>query len=225
MEVKIFKTNYANTKGEDNKLPNYEKAVKEFFSDIERVTMYNNRQFAIKKFLATTELNEDELLEHLTKHQPCPQNQVILGALYLERGKRHNCVQELKKASESNNPHAQYLLGYCYGEGIGTSQDKETAVHLYQQAVNQRIPAAYYCLGFHYANGSGVKIDKLKTFNLFRKAVERGHLRALFSLAYTHLYGIGTSCDMHKTIYWLKKSSENEARDNVAYNYLTSIFA
>ncbi|CAG8508783.1 756_t:CDS:1 [Ambispora leptoticha] len=222
MEKKISDTNYAHTEDENDKPPNYAKATKEFFSDIEKVTMYNNRQFAIKKFLATIESSEDQLLEYLTKHQQHPENQVILGALYLEMGKRIECVQELKKATELNNPHAQYLLGYCYGEGVGTLQDKETAVYWYQQAVNQRIPAAYYSLAYHYANGSGVKLDKLKTFYLFRKAMENGHLRALFSLAYTHLYSIGTSRDMHRTIYWLKKSKE--AGDNIAYNYLTAIF-
>ncbi|CAG8467493.1 627_t:CDS:1 [Ambispora gerdemannii] len=210
-----------NENNEKTNFPNYEKAVNEFLSDIEiQLISSKNTLFTIKRFLAATNSNEPEMIKYLINHnyQP-PQNQVILGVFYLKKNKKRKSFEEFKKAAESNNPHGQYLLGYCYSEGIGVL-DKEAAVYWKQQAAKQRVPSACYYLACHYHYGHGIKKSELNYYYLLHKAAERGHLRATLELANAYNRGFGTLRDKHKSLYWLSKV----ANDFVAVNYMYAIF-
>ncbi|CAG8624036.1 4631_t:CDS:2, partial [Ambispora leptoticha] len=160
-------------------------AVKEFLSDIE-IQLINNKNtlFTIKRFLAATNSNEPEM------------------------NKRLKSFEEFMKAAQSNNPHGQYLLGYCYGEGIGVFEDKKSAVYWKQQAAKQRVPSACYYLACHYHCGRGIKKNALNYYCLLQKAAERGHLRATLELANAYNRGFGTSKDKHKSMYWLSKVAD-----------------
>ncbi|CAG8638465.1 4272_t:CDS:1 [Ambispora leptoticha] len=207
---------------EDKIFPNYEKAVEEFFSEIDHGMKHDRWETYITNFLRTTESIRSEMIEYLTHHQQ-PQNQVLLGVFYLQESQRQQAFQEFKKAAESNNSYGQYFLGYCYSRGIGTSEDSTMAVYWQRQAVNQRNPAAYFALALCYDNGIGVKKDQKKSYVLYCKAMENGYLGSFAALAYAYDRGMGVQLDMHKTIYWLRKSKE--AGNTFAHVYIEAKFS
>ncbi|CAG8583328.1 11410_t:CDS:1 [Ambispora gerdemannii] len=207
----------------ENKIfPNYEKAVEEFFSDLDHGMKYDRWETYIRTFLETIESQSHEMIKYLTYHQH-PQNQIILGVFYLQDShKRQQAFQEFKKAAESNNSYGQYFLGYCYKHGIGTTDDSALAVYWLRQAVNQRNSVAYFALALHYEGGIGIKKDQKKSYTLYCKAMENGYLGALAALAYAYDRGIGVQLDTHKTIYWLRKSKK--AGNAFAHVYIEAKF-
>ncbi|CAG8608524.1 11107_t:CDS:2 [Ambispora gerdemannii] len=180
----------------NKKILNYEKAVKVFFTDIEKGDLYDNTEYVIK-FLKTTGSEESEMIEYLSKHRNS-QTQVILGAIYLKVDEARNAFQEFEKAALMNNPHGQYFLGHCYEIGIGTYENDETAVYWKRKAANQGIPAAF----------------------------ESGYNSASFELAITHHEGSGTFHDIHEAIYWYRKSIKAGELDAYDYleNLFTQIY-
>ncbi|CAG8590409.1 7454_t:CDS:1 [Ambispora leptoticha] len=203
----------------NKKIPNYEKAVKDFFTNIETGDLYDYTDYVLN-FLKTTDSKESKMIEYLSSH--CnSQNQVILGAIYLEMDEAKKAFQEFKKAAEMNNPHGQYFLGHCYEIGIGIAEDDETSVYWKKKAANQGIPAACYFLGYHYEQGEGVRVNKRTAFILFRKAFESGYSAASLELAMTYDEGAGTLQNTHKAIYWYRKSIKDG--DVNAYDYLRDL--
>lgn len=66
-----------------------------------------------------------------------PEAQVLMGNFYLGRGNDGDSQQAVdwyRKAAENGNERAQYLLGYCYENGIGVSKDADMAKQWYKEA-------------------------------------------------------------------------------------------
>ncbi|CAG8554792.1 6787_t:CDS:1 [Ambispora gerdemannii] len=220
-------TNNIKEKNAIHEFPNYENAVKAFFSDIEmQKRTYNNTGEAINKFLKTTRSDAPEMIEYLTANHQNPQNHVILGAIYMYKvlcNRRPKSFDEYRKAAECNDPHGQYLLGCYYVAGIGTNQSSEMAVYWQRQAANQRIPSAHFALGYHYQYGYGVKKNLLNFYYYLQKAAESGHIRAMRKLANAHNCGAGTLQDNHKAIYWATKYKK-AASDDYANTFMKNLF-
>ncbi|CAG8573415.1 3506_t:CDS:1 [Ambispora leptoticha] len=200
-----------------NIFPNYEKAVKELLTDLETETFFIDMHLVIRKFLQTTNSHKSEMIEYLSTCQH-PQNQVILGALYLEGGEKEKSLQIFKKAAELNDPFAQHMLGDYYSS---KSYNPDAAFYWRQRAASQRFPPSYFTLARHYRYGKGVKMNKVNSFQLSLKAIDGGYLGASMDLALAHLYGVGTIRDMHKAIYYLLRMSNI---NNFTYGIIENIF-
>ncbi|MFA5925088.1 MAG: tetratricopeptide repeat protein [Methylococcaceae bacterium] len=74
----------------------------------------------------------------------------------------------LKKAAEQNHAGANYWLGVCYQDGIGTQQNDELAFESFKIAAEQGYPEAYYSLAVYYLDGKGVKQSNARAFELYR---------------------------------------------------------
>ncbi|KAL3880340.1 hypothetical protein ACJMK2_032588 [Sinanodonta woodiana] len=100
--------------------------------------------------------------------------QTYLGVYYTEKGSKEDmkiAVEYFKKASEKNDPEAQYSLGLCYEEGWGVEPDECKAAQLYSQAAQSGHDGAMYNLGIFQQYGlGGLPEDLVSAKELFKKA-------------------------------------------------------
>ena len=90
-------------------------------------------------------------------------------------------------------------LGYCYGNGIGTSIDKQKAFELYQEAANLGNTSGINNLGDCYYSGIGIGMDEQKAFELYQKAANLGLIAAQNNLDF-----MDEIKDANQVIYWYK---------------------
>ena len=76
-------------------------------------------------------------------------------------------------AAEAGNAMAQYLLGECYYNGQGITQNYVEAVKWYRKAAEQGHGAAQLQLGMCYDYGRGVIIDHAEAFKWYEKATKQ----------------------------------------------------
>jgi len=113
------------------------------------------------------------------------------------RVKQRNLVKavDFRSAAGAGDVHAQYELGYCYENGLGTVADASQAVIWYEKAAKQKYPPAQHSLGNMYASGRGVKEDASKAVELYKLAITAGYAPALYSLGSMHKLGTGVNRD------------------------------
>ena len=90
--------------------------------------------------------------------QSSPDHLVCSNNPYLEK---YNCsVDEVEQAAEQGESDAQYTLGYMYYYGIGTVQDRATAILWIEKAANQGQAEAKEALALlGQARAQGTKVD------------------------------------------------------------------
>ncbi len=81
----------------------------------------------------------------------------------------------LKKAAEQGHAEAQYLLGKCYFNGQGVTEDRIEAGKWTRKAAEQGYVDAQYLLGECYSLGKGVTKDLTEATKWYRKAAEQGN--------------------------------------------------
>ncbi len=124
-----------------------------------------------------------------------------------------------RAAAESNDPSAQYLLGYKLEIGEGAKSDPLGAREWYSRAALQGEPRALYRLGLMYHTGSGGDIDMAAAARLYRAAAERNHRTAQSATGYFYALGEGTERDDVQAFLWLSlaaRAGDAAAADNLA---------
>ncbi|CAI2164472.1 8382_t:CDS:2 [Funneliformis geosporum] len=129
-----------------------------------------------------------------------------------------------KRSAEQECLNAQFELGFCYDEGIGTEINKLKAFELYKMAADKENNTAQCNLGYFYENsedvhyylgnfymlGMGVEKDEAIAFEYYKKSAEKGYSIAQYKLGYLYECGIYTEIDLEKATYWYNKAIENE---------------
>ncbi|CAB4390485.1 unnamed protein product [Rhizophagus irregularis] len=135
-------------------------------------------------------------------------------------------LYEYGEAAVKGYVDAQYQLGYCYYEGIGTEIDKANAFEYYKIAAENGNNYAQNSLGFLYGNGEGTKKNLEKAFYWYNKAAENGNRVAQYSLGECYELGNGVKKDEIKAFEYNKKSAENghiSAKFQLGYYYVNGI--
>lgn len=122
-------------------------------------------------------------------------------ALY-EAGDYEGAVPILKEAAEQGNKFAQFFLGLCFKQGLGTAQNYEEAAGWLQAAAEQGIMGAQYELVFLYFDGNGVSQDMEKAMQWFRLAAEQGHPDAMRAMSICYRSGCGVPMDQAEADRW-----------------------
>lgn len=132
------------------------------------------------------------------------------------QGSKEEVVKEaiglLKKIAERGHPDAQYFLGDCYANGIGTAknkQDFDRAYPLFVLAAKHGHSEAAYRAGTCYEKGWGTRRDQSKALNFYRKAASQSHAGAMYRLATAELNGeLNLKRSAREGVKWLKRSAE-----------------
>lgn len=112
---------------------------------------------------------------------------------------------------------AYYCLAYMYGEGLGTSEDDETAntimTVLSEWEESNYSKWANNYLGHQYYDGEGTVVNRVKAYEKFISAARDGVPYAMFKTAELYHYGEGISKDLEKAKHWYKKAAENDINE------------
>lgn len=118
----------------------------------------------------------------------------------------------LRRVAERGHMDAQYFLGDCYANGIGTSKSKpdyDRAYPLFVLAAKHGHSDAAYRAGMSYEKGWGCRRDSSKAVQFYRKAASMSHPGALYRLGTAELNGdLGLKKSAREGVKWLKRSSE-----------------
>lgn len=132
----------------------------------------------------------------------------------------------LKKAAEQNHTEANYWLGQCYLNGIGTAQNDESAFERFWKAAEQEIAESQYSLACCYFEGKGIKQNDELGLQWCKKAAERGIATAQYRLAQCYFDGDYVEQNNELALSWLKKSAEkhySKAQSRLADCYAQGI--
>ncbi|CAI2173636.1 5372_t:CDS:1 [Funneliformis geosporum] len=140
-----------------------------------------------------------------------------------------------KKSAENGLVDANFYLGYCYLNGIGTEINKEIGYKLYNEATgkgdisvqNNELDKvnywyhqaaendnkfAFYKLGEIYELGKGVSKNLVRAFEFYKKSANQGCLEALYKVAYYYDNGIVIEVDKEKALELYKIAAEEGSK-------------
>lgn len=106
----------------------------------------------------------------------------------------------LHASAKNGNAQAQYEVGMCNLNGIGTDQNSNVAVKFFELAANQGLGKAQYQLGKCLSEGKGAAKNDVRAAALFRSAAGQGIPEASYE------YGLccrdGRGCSVNKVEAW-----------------------
>ncbi|RHZ54981.1 hypothetical protein Glove_421g2 [Diversispora epigaea] len=132
------------------------------------------------------------------------------------------------KSAEEGNGDAQFYLGKCYMQGIGTTKDEENAFQWYLRSAEGGNSYGQQKLGYFYQNGIGTTKDEKKAFQWYLKSAEGGNHMGQNNLGHCYGKGIGTTKDEEKAFKWYLKSAEGGnhlGQSNIGWCYREGIGA
>lgn len=118
------------------------------------------------------------------------------------------------------NPLAQYCLGVCYKDGLGTNQNLKQALPFLIASGEKGNKDAQYLLGLEAQQRGNLK----KAFELFQKSAEQGNADAQNNLGFFYQKGMGIPVDLDKAIHFYKLAGDQgniTALSNLGFVYET----
>ncbi|MDO4987630.1 MAG: tetratricopeptide repeat protein [Synergistes sp.] len=115
--------------------------------------------------------------------------------------------------------HAQYLLGVCYYNGIGTTVDYDNAMLWLRKSAEMGNIRAASLLGEMYLRGTGTSQNYDVAVKYLKEAAERDDIIAVKNMAYCYSNGYGVGKSNEKAYAYMKKASQlgdEEAQQYVA---------
>ena len=130
----------------------------------------------------------------MTCQEPTAEELYRQGVAY-ERGyedPRNICraVECYQAAAVQGHAPAQAALAKCKLHGIGTSRDRDGALHILRRLTEQGYGPAISGLAECYYYGMGVPRDFAQAEKLYLQAADRGYLDALNTLGFVYMHGM-----------------------------------
>ena len=114
-------------------------------------------------------------------------------------------------AAKSQNPEAQFQVGYLYE--TGSNEDRSKAERWYRKAAIQGHREAQARLGFLYIAGGLVPPDAHDAFKWTRRAAEQGHPQAQYNIAHLLFRGIGHDRDLVRALAWMLLADQQQLEE------------
>ena len=114
------------------------------------------------------------------------------------------------RAGERGYPDAQYNVGWCYDNGVGTKEDPTKAVLWYRKSAENNFQSAIKNLGLLLKYGRiGVSADIDSAISLLGKVAQiEDQFGAQFELGDIYLRGYGKQQDLRKAFSLFRKAAE-----------------
>lgn len=156
------------------------------------------------------EVNYDKAILWHTKaaNQDNTASMLSLGIIYLRQDINYNKAFDwFSKAANQDDSYAQEMVGFCYKNGLGTSQDNSEAIKWYTKAANKGNRDAQYELGIYYSEGEFVKQDYVLALKYYNTSASQEHEGACYELANMYLFGHGVQRNLDKAFELYSKSA------------------
>jgi len=118
-----------------------------------------------------------------------------------------------RRAAESDNPAAQWLLGTMLLLGKGAPEDAAGARLWLGRAAEANYPPAQAVLGRMLEQGLGGEADAVAAGKLYRAAAEQGFADAAYLLGRLYLAGKGVAASNEEAEHWLGQAVAAGNRD------------
>jgi len=116
-------------------------------------------------------------------------------------------VVQLEKEN-NGNAIAQFILGYCYDQGIVFEKDLSKGVYYYKLAADQNDPSGQNNLGYCYEEGHGVEQDLSKAVYYYKLAADQNDSSGQNNLGHCYDEGIGIEQDLSMAVYYYKLAAD-----------------
>ncbi len=83
-------------------------------------------------------------------------------------------IEYLRKAADSGNTEAMFLLAVCLAEGKKAPQDFRHAAKWFHEASKKGHVRAGLSLAFLYSKGRGVRLDQKLAYKMMKEAQQKG---------------------------------------------------
>jgi len=150
-----------------------------------------------------------------------------LNYFYGKNGVNQDYNQAYKSflySAKLDMPEAQFLVSFCYLNGLGTPENDTEAFNWIFKASKQGLPDALYWIGKYYIAGWGCFIDKKKGVDNLLQAANKGVVEAQDMLGGCYMEAIGVEKDEKKGFKWKLKAAEKGlaiAQNSVGWYYAT----
>lgn len=121
-------------------------------------------------------------------------------------------------------PEAQFLVSFCYLNGLGIVKNDTEAFNWILKASKQGFPDALYWIGKYYIFGWGCPVDEKKGIENLLQAADKGVAEAQDMLGGCYMEAIGVERDERKGFKWKLKAAEKGlaiAQNSVGWYYAT----
>jgi TPR repeat protein/CII-binding regulator of phage lambda lysogenization HflD len=105
-------------------------------------------------------------------------------------------------------PNAAYNLGVLYHQGLGVTQNLETALGWYEAATIMNHPEAAYNLGIAHIEGIGVDYNAERAAQNFETAANAGVTEAAYNLGLIYENGLLGQSQPDEALMWYKIASD-----------------
>jgi TPR repeat protein len=168
--------------------------------------------------------NEAVLLKHPDAHAFLS-DMLIDGRLHVPIDKSR-AFRLASDGVELGSNHSKGVLGRCFIEGVGVSEDHVKGFNLATESAQANSHFGQYTLGRCYQNAKSVAQDNTEAVRWFRLAVEQGYSNAQNELGDMLYYGRGVAQDYTEAVrlYHLAAIQGNPiAQINLGWMYLNSL--
>jgi hypothetical protein len=152
-----------------------------------------------------------------------------LGVIKLAENKLEEAQEHFKialtkfqKLAKQNDKTAMFMLGICFYEGRGVTQNFAKAFEYLSNADADNGQAQLY-LGRCYLHGNGVQADGNLAFESLFRAANKNLIAAKNALALCYQHGLGTEKDITQAMFWYINAAhqgDTDAMCNLAVIYL-----
>ncbi len=104
-------------------------------------------------------------------------------------------------------PGAMVLVGDCFEEGIGVTQDDTEAMAWYRKAAEAGDGTAMYCVGSLVARGRGVAADAAAALAWYEKAAAAGNVPVMLAIGHMYYSGDGVPQDYEQALGWYQRAA------------------
>ena len=142
--------------------------------------------------------------------------QYIYGHAQLvgNEGLATNCAEGfswMRLAALQDLPDALNELGYCYMNGVGTTQDFKEGIRLYQSAAGHGSVVAMSNLALEYTKGRALPSDPKLSYEWEKKAADAGYVNSQYVVGRDFLLSTNVvETNVSVALDWLNKAAQQE---------------
>jgi TPR repeat protein len=111
-------------------------------------------------------------------------------------------VMENLSSSDLCSMYIHYLIGVCYSEGLGTTQDHREGVRWCRQAAEVGYATAQAYLGYCYFAGLGLPRNLVEAVGWYRLGADQGYAPAQCNLGLCYEHGHGVPKSYELAVKW-----------------------
>jgi len=137
------------------------------------------------------------------------------GLAAKDRGHFATAIRSWLPLAEAGSAEAQNNIGHMFEEGLGVSQNYQTAMSWYRKAAEQDLAQAQHNVGLLYYNGYGVQANPREAVRWFRQSADQGLDASEYMMGLAYYQGEGLELDYREARKWFIMGAKKGYADSM----------